>query len=65
MFEVDKQWIERVHNSMYKADAFRAENLTIRLKKLEFKFFNLLLEDEDYEEFDLIEEKINNQKWED
>jgi hypothetical protein len=50
---------------MYKANALGAENLIIKLKKLEFKFFNLLLEDEDYEEFDLIEEKINNQKWED
>lgn len=65
MFEVDKQWIERIHNCIYKANAFGAENLIIKLKKLEFKFFNLLLEDEDYEEFDLIEEKINNQKWED
>lgn len=62
MFEVDKQWIERLHNCMYKANYFESENLILKLKKLEFKFFNLLLEDEDYEEFDLIEEKINSQK---
>jgi hypothetical protein len=58
MFEIDKQWIERLHQCMYKAELIGKQDIVNKLKKLEFKFFNLSLEDEDYEEFDLIEEKI-------
>ncbi len=58
MFEIDKQWIERVHQCMYKAELSGKQDIVNKLKKLELKFFNLSLEDTDYEEFDLIEEKI-------
>lgn len=58
MFEIDRQWIERVHNCMYKAKATNKEDLLIKLKKLEFKFFNISLEEYDYEQFNLIEEKL-------
>lgn len=61
MFEIDKQWIERVHNCLYKAEAVGKEDLILKLKKLEFKFFKVSLEDEDYEELYLIEKKL----WED
>lgn len=61
MFEIDKQWIERVHQCIYKAELLNKQDIVFELKKLEFKFFNLDLEDEDYETFDLIEEKL----WED
>jgi hypothetical protein len=65
MFEVDRQWIERVHQCIYKSELLDKQDIIFKLKKLQFKFFNLDLEDKDYEEFDLIEEKINNKKWED
>lgn len=59
MFEVDRQWIERVHHCIYKSELFDKQDIVFKLKKLQFKFFNLDLEDEDYEEFDLIEENLN------
>lgn len=58
MFEIDKQWIERLHKNLYKAQTLEKENIVIRLKHLELKFFNLSLEDEDYEKLDLIEEEL-------
>lgn len=58
MFEVDKQWIERVQQCLYKATVMENELILNKLKYLEFKFFNFDLEDEDYEKFDLIEEEL-------
>ena len=59
MFEIDKQWIERVHQCIYKAELLDKQDIVFELKKLEFRFFNLDLEDEDYEKFDLIEKNLN------
>lgn len=60
MFEIDKQWIERVHQCMYKAELIEKDDVLNKLKHLELKFFKMDLEDEDYEKFDLIEEELKN-----
>lgn len=58
MFEIDRQWIARVHQCIYKAELLDKQDIVFKLKRLEFKFFNLDLEDEDYEKFDLIEKQL-------
>lgn len=58
MFEIDKQWIARVYQCIYKAELLEKQDVIFELKKLEFKFFNLDLEDGDYEKFDLIEAEL-------
>lgn len=58
MFEVDKQWIERLYQCLYKAKSLGKNNLVLRLSKLELKFFNLKMEDENWQELDLIEDEL-------
>jgi len=58
MFEVDRQWIERLYQCLYKAKSLEKEDLVIKLSKLELKFFKLQMEDIDWEELNLIEEQL-------
>ena len=58
MFEIDKQWIERLYQCLYKAQTLEKNKLVLKLNMLELKFFNLKMEDEDWQELDLIEEEL-------
>ena len=62
MFEIDKQWIERLYQCLYKAQTLEKTKLVLKLNTLELKFFNLKMEDEDWQELDLIEEELDNKR---
>ena len=62
MFEIDKQWIERLYQCLYKAQTLEKNKLVLKLNTLELKFFNLKMEDEDWQELDLIEEELDNKR---
>ena len=58
MFEIDKQWIERLYQCLYKAKSLDKRILVTKLNKLELKFFSLKMEDEDWSQLDLIEKEL-------
>lgn len=62
MFEIDKQWIERLYQCLYKAQTLEKNKLVLKLNTLELKFFNLKMEDKDWQELDLIEEELHNKR---
>ena len=58
MFEIDKQWIERLYQCLYKAKSLEKEDLVVKLSKLELKFFKLQMEESDWDELHLIEQEL-------
>lgn len=60
MFEVDKQWLERLYQAIYLAESFTREDLVIKLKKLEVKFFQADLEDFEWQSLGDIEDELEN-----
>ena len=58
MFEVDRQWIERLYQCLYKAKSLEKEDLVVKLSRLELKFFKLQMEDSDWDELHLIEQEL-------
>lgn len=58
MFEVDRQWIERLYQCLYKAKSLEKEDLVVKLSKLELKFFKLQMEESDWDELHLIEQEL-------
>lgn len=58
MFEVDRQWIERLYQCLYKAKSLEKEDLVVKLSRLELKFFKLQMEESDWDELHLIEQEL-------
>lgn len=58
MFEVDRQWIERLYQCLYKAKSLEKEDLVVKLSKLELKFFKLQMGESDWDELHLIEQEL-------
>lgn len=62
MFEIDKQWISRLHHALYLAESFCNEELVWELKSLEIKFFSSELQDFEWSRLSEIEDQIENNR---
>lgn len=58
MFEVDKEWLDRLYQCIYAAQGLGKDDIVIKLKKLELKFFKLDMEDEDWMLLNDIEDNL-------
>lgn len=59
MFDVDKQWLERLYQAIYHVDLIGEEDLLWELKGLEIKFFKLELEDFEWQRLADIEDELD------
>jgi hypothetical protein len=58
MFDVDKQWLERLYQAIYHVDLIGKDDLLWELKGLEIKFFKLELEDFEWARLGEIEDEL-------